>query len=55
MLCRRRHNIHRVRNVLAKIPAGMQAEIRDGYWACFDTEELNTEPGRARWSQSMPA
>src|SRR6201984_2080334 len=32
-------------NVLAKIPAGMQAEIRDGYWACFDTEHLNTEPG----------
>jgi len=23
----------------------MQAEIRDGYWACFDTADLNTEPG----------
>ena len=33
------------RNVLAKIPAGMQAEIRDGYWACFDAEDLATEPG----------
>ncbi|MCB0923186.1 MAG: transposase [Mycobacterium sp.] len=42
---RHRCLIHRVRNVLAKIPAGMQAEIRDGYWACFDTDELNTEPG----------
>ncbi|GAB5003542.1 hypothetical protein MAHJHV63_23000 [Mycobacterium avium subsp. hominissuis] len=23
----------------------MQAEIRDGYWACFDTDEVKTEPG----------
>ena len=42
---RQRCLIHRVRNVLAKIPTGMQAEIRDGYWACFDTDELKTEPG----------
>jgi transposase-like protein len=42
---RQRCLIHRVRNVLAKIPAGMQAEIRDGYWGCFDTEEAKTEPG----------
>jgi hypothetical protein len=25
----------------------MQAEIRDGYWAVFDTDELKTEPGPA--------
>ena len=42
---RQRCLIHRLRNVLAKIPAGMQAEIRDGYWACFDTADLTTEPG----------
>lgn len=42
---RQRCLIQRLRNVLAKIPAGMQAEIRDGYWACFDTEDLKTEPG----------
>ena len=42
---RQRCLIHRVRNVLAKIPTGMHAEIRDGYWACFDTDERNTEPG----------
>ena len=42
---RQRCLIHRLRNVLAKIPTGMQAEIRDGYWACFDTDELKTEPG----------
>ncbi|MGF6885055.1 transposase-like protein [Nocardia sp. GAS34] len=42
---RQRCLIHRLRNVVAKIPAGMQAEIRDGYWACFDTENLSIEPG----------
>src|SRR6476661_1330919 len=42
---RQRCLIHRLRNVLAKIPAGMQAEIRDGYWAVFDTEDLKKEPG----------
>jgi putative transposase len=42
---RQRCLIHRLRNVLAKIPAGMQAEIRDGYWACFDTAEFTTAPG----------
>jgi transposase-like protein len=42
---RQRCLIHRLRNVLAKIPAGMQAEIRNGYWAVFDTADLNTEPG----------
>ena len=42
---RQRCLIHRLRNALAKIPAGMQPEIRDGYWAVFDTADLNTEPG----------
>ncbi|ATO67766.3 transposase [Mycobacterium avium subsp. hominissuis] len=42
---RQRRLIHRLRNVLAKIPTGMQAEIRDGYWAIFDTTDLNIEPG----------
>jgi len=42
---RQRCLIHRLRNVVAKIPAGMQAEIRDGYWALFNTEDLKTEPG----------
>jgi hypothetical protein len=31
--------------VLAKIPTGMQAEVRDGYWAIFDTTDLTVEPG----------
>jgi len=31
--------------VLAKIPAGMQAEVKDAYWAIFDTEDLKTPPG----------
>lgn len=42
---RQRCLIHRLRNVVAKIPTGMQAEIRDGYWAIFDTTDLTIEPG----------
>ena len=42
---RQRCIIHRARNVLAKIPAGMQAEVKDAYWKIFDTEPLKTPPG----------
>jgi putative transposase len=42
---RQRCLIHRARNILAKIPAGMQAEIKDAYWRLFDTEDLKTQPG----------
>lgn len=42
---RQRCLIHRLRNVLAKIPTGMGAEVRDGYWAIFDTTDLTVEPG----------
>jgi transposase-like protein len=42
---RQRCLIHRCRNLLAKVPAGMQAEVKDAYWAIFDTEELKTPPG----------
>jgi putative transposase len=31
--------------VLAKVPAGMQAEVKDAYWKIFDTTELTTPPG----------
>jgi transposase-like protein len=41
----RKRCLIRLRNVLAKIPAGMQTEIRDGYWALFDTTDLGVEPG----------
>ncbi len=44
---RQRCLIHRARNVLAKIPAGMQAEVKDAYWKIFDTEKLKTPPGPA--------
>jgi hypothetical protein len=37
--------IHRARNVLAQVPAGMQAEVKDAYWALFGTEDLKTQPG----------
>ena len=42
---RQRCLVHRCRNVLAKVPAGMQAEIKDAYWKIFDTEDLQTPPG----------
>jgi transposase-like protein len=42
---RQRCVIHRARNVLAKVPAGMQAEVKDAYWQIFDTEGLKTPPG----------
>ena len=41
--------IHRCRNVLAKVPATAQEEIRDAYWAIFDTAELTAagiQPGQ---------
>jgi putative transposase len=42
---RQRCLIHRARNILAKIPAGIQAEVKDTYWKIFDTEDLTTAPG----------
>ena len=42
---RQRCLIHRARNMLAKVPAGMQAEVKDAYWAMFDTGDLKTPPG----------
>jgi putative transposase len=42
---RQRCLIHRARNILAKVPAGMQAEVKDAYWAIFDTDGLKTSPG----------
>ena len=38
---RQRCVIHRARNILAKIPAGMQAEVKDAYWKIFDTADLS--------------
>jgi putative transposase len=40
--------IHRARNVLAKVPAAAQDEVRAAYWAIFDTDALTaaeTGPG----------
>ena len=45
---RQRCLIHRSRNFLAKLPAEVQTEMRDAYWAIFDTDELiaaGTAPG----------
>jgi putative transposase len=37
---RQRCLIHRCRNLLAKVPAETQTEVRDAYWAIFDTDTL---------------
>jgi putative transposase len=42
---RQRCLIHRCRNFLAKVPAEAQREIRDAYWAIFDTDTV-TAGGR---------
>ena len=42
---RQRCLIHRCRNILAKIPAGMQPEVKDAYWKIFDTGDLTTPAG----------
>ena len=42
---RQRCLVRRLRNVQAKIPTGMHDEIRDGYWALSDTDDLKTGPG----------
>jgi transposase-like protein len=42
---RQRCLIHRARNVLAKVPAEHQPQIKAEFWACFD--DINTEPGQA--------
>src|SRR5204862_1485191 len=42
---RQRCLVHRARNILAKVPAGMQAEVKDAYWKIFDTSDLATGPG----------
>jgi putative transposase len=39
---RQRCLIHRCRNYLAKVPAQAQQELRDAYWAIFDTDDLHT-------------
>ena len=42
---RQRCLVHRARNILAKVPAGMQAEVKDAYWKIFDISDLSTPPG----------
>src|SRR5262249_60994547 len=42
---RQRCLVHRARNILAKVPAGMQAEVKNAYWKTFDTTDLTTGSG----------
>src|SRR6266566_7291989 len=35
-LCRRRHNVHVCRNLIAKVPTHAQDQVKRDYWAIFD-------------------
>jgi putative transposase len=35
-LCRRRHNVHKLRNLLSKLPERLHREVKGRYWAAFD-------------------
>jgi putative transposase len=41
---RQRCLIHRARNILAKVPVGAQAEVKQAYWAMFDMPD-DVKPG----------
>jgi putative transposase len=46
---RQRCLIHRARNVLAKVPARAHDEVKNAYWALFDTDDLiagGLQPGQ---------
>jgi hypothetical protein len=45
-------SIHRCRNLLATVPAPAQAELRDAYWAIFDTDDLIAD-GHRRWDVTL--
>jgi putative transposase len=42
---RQRCLVHRCRNVLAKVPAHAQAEVKAAFWQIFD--DIDAEPGEA--------
>jgi putative transposase len=48
---RQRCIIHRVRNLLAKVPAGAQAEVKAAYWQIFD--DLDQPPGQAAVDEAL--
>ena len=37
--------IHRARNILAKVPAQAQTEIKNAYWQLFDLDDVQLPPG----------
>jgi putative transposase len=43
---RQRCLIHRARNLLAKVPASAQAELKAAYWQIFQTDDLDADPGQ---------
>ncbi len=55
---RQRCLVHRARNILAKIPAGMQAEVKDAYWKILSRPASHHTrrgwPGRAGFGYRAP-
>jgi putative transposase len=49
MLCGTLHNIHRCRNILAKVPTTAQAEVKAAFWTMFD--EIDADPGQEAVNQ----
>ena len=47
---RQRCLVHRCRNLLAKVPAHAQAEVKAAFWQIFD--DLDAEPGEAAVAQA---
>jgi transposase-like protein len=47
---RQRCLIHRARNILAKVPAHAQAQVKTEYWKIFD--DLDAEPGTAAQAEA---
>jgi putative transposase len=48
---RQRCLVHRVRNLLAKVPTGAHAEVKAAYWAIFDN--LQAPPGQAAVDEAL--
>lgn len=47
--------IHYARNILAKVPAAAQTEIKKAFWELLDTDAIDLDPARSWWPPCRPA
>jgi putative transposase len=52
---RQRCLIHQARNLLAKVPAHAQGQVKAADWQVFDTDDVDLEPGPSWWRWCRPA